>query len=50
MGKAAQPLRVAITGAAVSPPLGETLALLGKDDTLARIDRCVAHHAAERSA
>ena len=42
MGKVAQPVRVAVTGRAVSPQLGETLALLGKDKTLARIDRCLA--------
>ncbi len=42
MGKAAQPLRIALTGTAVSPPLGLTLALVGKDETLARIDRCLA--------
>lgn len=41
MGKAAQPLRVALTGGMVSPGLGETLALVGKAETLARIDRCV---------
>jgi glutamyl-tRNA synthetase len=38
MGKAAQPIRIALTGTAVSPPLGETLALVGRDETLARID------------
>lgn len=48
MGKAAQPLRVALTGTAVSPPLGLTLALLGKDESLARIDRCLsADHTAD---
>lgn len=31
------PLRVAITGAKVSPPLFETMALLGRDATLARL-------------
>lgn len=41
MGKIAQPLRVAVTGAGVSPSLGQTLAILGKDAVLARIDRCV---------
>lgn len=41
MGKIAQPLRVAVTGAGVSPSLGQTLAILGKDSVLARIDRCV---------
>jgi glutamyl/glutaminyl-tRNA synthetase len=40
IGAVAQPLRVALTGSAVSPPLGETLAILGKDATLARIQRC----------
>jgi glutamyl-tRNA synthetase len=38
MGKVAQPIRVAITGSTVSPPIGETLELLGKDEALARID------------
>jgi glutamyl-tRNA synthetase len=41
MGKVAQPLRVALTGSAASPPLGETLAVLGRDSVLARIDRCL---------
>lgn len=49
IGKAAQPLRVALTGTAVSPPLGETLALLGRDTVLARIDRCVATFARDAS-
>ena len=43
MGKIAQPLRVAVTGAGVSPSLGQTLAILGKDAVLARIDGCVKH-------
>ncbi|MFN0133075.1 MAG: glutamate--tRNA ligase [Phycisphaerales bacterium] len=38
----AQPLRVALTGAAISPGLGETLAILGRESSLRRIDRCVA--------
>ncbi|MCC5822237.1 MAG: glutamate--tRNA ligase [Phycisphaerales bacterium] len=42
MGKVAQPLRVAVTGTSVSPPLGQTLAILGRDRVLARIDRCIA--------
>ena len=42
MGKVAQPIRVALTGRAVSPQFGQTLALLGKEKTLARIDRCLA--------
>ncbi|MGV6815213.1 MAG: glutamate--tRNA ligase, partial [Phycisphaerales bacterium] len=40
MGKLAQPLRVAVTGAAVSPPLGQTLAILGKESVVRRIDLC----------
>ncbi len=47
MGKIAQPLRVAVTGDAVSPPLGVTLSVLGKDSVLARIDRCVEHCASQ---
>ena len=44
LGKVAAPLRVAITGTAVSPPLGETLALLKRDAVLARMDRCLSAH------
>jgi glutamyl-tRNA synthetase len=38
LGKVAQPLRVAVAGSAISPPIDATLALLGRDRTLARID------------
>ncbi len=41
IGPVAQPLRVAVAGVPVTPPLGETLAVLGRESTLARIDRCV---------
>ena len=34
-----QAVRVAICGNLVSPPLGETMALIGREDCLARIDR-----------
>ena len=34
-----QAVRVAVCGNMVSPPLGETMALIGRDDCLARIDR-----------
>ena len=34
-----QAVRVAVCGNMVSPPLGETMALVGCDDCLARIDR-----------
>lgn len=42
MGKVAQPLRVAVTGKTVSPGIGETLLFLGREKTLARLDRCLA--------
>ena len=38
LGKVAQPIRVAVTGSTVSPPIGETLELLGKPESLERID------------
>ena len=38
LGKVAQPLRVAVTGTAVSPPIDATLALLGRERSLARLD------------
>ncbi len=41
MGSVAQPLRVAMTGNAVSPEIGPTLELLGKQTVLNRIDRCI---------
>lgn len=37
LGKVAQPLRAALTGAVVSPNIFEVIAVLGKDETLARI-------------
>jgi glutamyl-tRNA synthetase len=37
-----QPLRVALTGTAISPGIFESVALLGKDETLTRIDRALA--------
>lgn len=41
IGKVAQPLRVAVSGSSVSPPIFETLAFVGKDRALTRIDRCL---------
>jgi glutamyl-tRNA synthetase len=37
LGKVAQPLRVAVSGGAVSPPIDITVALLGRERTCARI-------------
>jgi glutamyl-tRNA synthetase len=41
MGAIAQPLRVAVSGTSVSPPIDLTLEILGQLTTLARIDRAV---------
>jgi glutamyl-tRNA synthetase len=41
MGKVAQPIRVAITGNTVSPPLDVTLALLGRERTLTAISKAI---------
>ena len=43
LGKVAQPLRAALTGRAVSPPIDVTLALLGREKTLARLDSALEH-------
>src|SRR3954454_21963130 len=40
-GKLYQPIRVAITGTSVSPGIFESLAVLGKDESLDRIERAV---------
>ncbi|MDY6942999.1 MAG: glutamate--tRNA ligase [Pseudomonadota bacterium] len=42
LGKVAQPLRVAVSGTSVSPPIDVTLALLGKATTLDRLQRAIA--------
>ncbi len=42
MGKVAQPVRVATMGIPVSPPIGETLELLGKVESLERIEAALA--------
>ena len=39
VGKTFQPLRIAVTGSSVSPPLFESLAALGRIPTLARIEQ-----------
>ena len=41
LGKVAQPLRVAIAGRAVSPPIDITLWLLGREKALQRLDRAL---------
>jgi len=42
MGKVAQPIRIAVTGTAVSPSIDGTLRLLGRETTLARLDAAIA--------
>jgi len=37
LGKVAQPLRAAVTGSTVSPPIFDVLAILGREEALARI-------------
>jgi glutamyl/glutaminyl-tRNA synthetase len=41
LGKVAQPIRVGVSGSMVSPPIFETLAFLGRERTLRRIERCI---------
>jgi glutamyl-tRNA synthetase len=38
VGKGLQPMRVAVTGSSVSPPLFESMAVLGQEKTVARLD------------
>jgi glutamyl-tRNA synthetase len=45
LGQVAQPIRVALTGNTVSPPIDQTLAVLGKERSLARLDRAHARQA-----
>lgn len=42
MGKLGQPVRVAVTGGPVSPPIDVTVWLVGRDRTLARLDKAIA--------
>ena len=39
LGKVAQPIRVAVSGGTVSPPIDVTLKILGRDATLQRLER-----------
>jgi len=41
LGKVAQPVRVAVTGGTISPPIDATLALLGRERSLARLDGAI---------
>jgi glutamyl-tRNA synthetase len=41
LGKVAQPIRVAVSGGTISPPIFQSLEFLGKQHTLSRIARCI---------
>ena len=46
MGKVGQPLRIAMTGAAMSPGIGDTMMLVGQERTFKRIEQAIAHFSA----
>ena len=48
-GKVFQPVRVAIAGGTISPGIFESVALLGREKTLARIDRALERAAVHES-
>ena len=45
-GQMFQPIRVAVCGRKNAPPLFETLAVVGRDKTLKRIEQAIGHVAA----
>ena len=45
LGRVAQPVRIAVAGGPVSPPINDTLVLLGQESSLCRITRCLEHFA-----
>jgi glutamyl-tRNA synthetase len=45
LGKVAQPLRVALSGTTVSPPIDITAALIGREQTLARLEKACSYAA-----
>jgi glutamyl-tRNA synthetase len=45
LGKVAQPLRVALSGGTVSPPIDMTAALIGREQTLLRVERACTYAA-----
>jgi len=47
LGKVAQPLRVAICGNTVSPPIFDSVQMLGKEEALKRIDITLRKFASE---
>ena len=49
LGKIAQPLRVAVSGTAATPPIDEIVALVGRRKTLKRIEQAL-RYISERTA
>jgi glutamyl-tRNA synthetase len=47
MGKIAQPIRVAVSGNTVSPPIDATLEVLGREVTVARLERALEYARAQ---
>jgi len=43
MGAVGQPLRVAVTGGSFSPPIDQTVEMIGREKTLARIERAIGY-------
>ena len=41
LGKVAQPIRVAVTGSTISPPIFQSLEFLGRVRTMSRVERCL---------
>ena len=50
MGKVGQPLRVAVTGGSFSPPIDQTVELLGRERSIARIRRAIDYISANTTA
>ena len=50
LGKIAQPLRVAVSGTAATPPIDETVALVGRVKTLERIEHALRYISERASA
>ena len=43
MGKVGQPLRVAVTGGSFSPPIDQTVEIIGREKTITRIERAITY-------
>lgn len=44
LARVAQPARIAVSGGTVSPPIDETLAILGRESVRIRIGRALSHY------